>query len=358
MNGSRFGRLRPSALALAVGFAAASVVSLARPAVAGWWDEAGKTREATLDEVASSPELWRDVPVSIVVRFGRTLDAPPALGAAEWTAFSASSRAGNPFTGLVVRRGSAEAARLGTLRDGDELRLRAVVRGGGTTPGSRTIVEVVAISGAADALSTDELALLRRADDMMTKDNGGAAERLVRTVLDAREFAPPIRAELWRRVARAERAQKKLDAAAASFRNALAAAPDDTTSARELADLRDVLASAAARAAKSADTTASATGGGSSPSQSSSKSPLQSPPPADASARTSRPFPVAPVATAPAPAAIPVPIAGARLAPPRDRDGTPAVPPQPKSPVVVLPTPAPQVDELLPPPAPKLAAPK
>src|SRR6185295_7473248 len=119
---------------------------------AGWWDEAVKARETTLDELRAAPERLRDVPVTLVVRFVRSADAPTRTGdAAEWRGFSASaspatvtpqdaaaaaitaavaSAAGGvaperdaqepvTFDGFVVRRGSAEDARLATLRAGE-----------------------------------------------------------------------------------------------------------------------------------------------------------------------------------------------------------------------------------------------
>jgi hypothetical protein len=339
----------------------------AGPARAGWWDDAGKARETTLAELRAAPERWRDVPASLVVRFARRLDGPfdvprdvprdappaatpaasraapaaaataaPAAPVAAWCAFAVDARGPADDGVLVVRRDSAEDARLATLRAGDQIRVRVAVRTA-AAPGARPVVEVLWISAAGDALSPEELATLRRAEDFVAKDNGGAAEPLLRTLLEQRELSPPLRADLWRRIARAQRMQRKLDEAAASLRRSLAIDGSDLAAARELAQVEDVLRADALRAAVATET----------------------------SARAVRPFPLGPEFPQ-----ISVPAPAPRLAAPRDRDGAPVAPVSqsveapaakapaaPTAPAAATPAPAPPVAPE-PAPAPKLAAPK
>ena len=317
--------MRRARAGLALAFAASLAAAVVGPrtASAGWWDEAVKARETTIDELRAAPDRWRDVPATLVVRFVAATDLAATAGTAtEWRSFTASAptpgvtassgaasgapsappsgasarqpAAGVAYDGFVVRRGSAEDARLATLRPGDEIRVRAVVRGAARTGASATagaarpMIEIVWISGAADALSPEELASLARAEDLMRRDNAPGAETLYRSLLDGRDLAPPLCADLWRRIARACRDQRKLPEAAAAYRTALQLDPNDRASRADLALIDDAVRRAATAAAATAA------------------------PPADTSGRAVRPLPQV------AASEIPVPGAPARLAGPKD----------------------------------------
>lgn len=322
--------------------AALTLALSAATASAGWWEDAAKARESNVAELRASADRLRDVAVTCVVRFVRTAEPPAAdaeFPSSEWRAFVASAPDAKDavLDRLLVRRGSAEESRLDALVAGTELRVRAVVRRGGPSPA----LEVIWISGPADALSPEELASLQRAESLREKDNPAAAATLLRAVLAGREFAPSIRADLLRRIGLAEKAAGRLDAAVAALRDAAACAPDDRDAAIELARAEKALAARPARNAA---------------------------PPQGTAAKDAPAIPPRPE----------IPVPTTRLAGPRDRDAAPAVsappvsaPPVSTPPAPAAPTatpaatkpsaPAPQPPapvEEAPPPPPRLAPPK
>ncbi len=226
-------RRRPGRLLIA-----AALLALAVPASAGWWDDAGTAREASLSELREDPDAWRDVPVRLEVVFdGLTRHRNPyftQFTPLRWTPVrirvpdaargSEDARSEDArFERLFIRRGGINDERLRATRRGTGVRLRAVVR---DSVSGEPWIEVLGVTRDADPLTPEEGAQVRSADRYLTKQNPVPAERLLRAVLDARPLARSDRAALTRRLGVALHDQRRSQEALDAFRTALALEPD------------------------------------------------------------------------------------------------------------------------------------
>lgn len=223
-------------------------LSLASPAPAGWWDEAGGAKETTLAELRRDPEPWRDVTVALSARFVRVPERVnpffTQFNPASWQPVAVRTDGavkGRPavFERVFVKRGSEQERLLGKLSADEPLLLRGVVR---DTVGGEPWIEVLRITRSGDALTPEEDARVRQADRFLAKSNPVAAEKLYRGVLDARELADAERGRLRAKLGAALYAQGRLEDARTELVAALAIDPLDRASADRLERVTAALA--------------------------------------------------------------------------------------------------------------------
>ena len=333
--------------------AAALVAGCAAAAHAGWWDDAGAAHRATIEELRKDPDRWRDVTVTLDVRFARVADPGnpffTRFTPKDWRAvgvFPADSSAAamatdEPFARIFVRRGSEGERRLGEIAKGRSIQLRATVR---DAVKGEPWIEVFDVVADGDPLAPEETAIAERAEQFLAHDNAPAAESLLRSLVAKRALPKAAQADVWRKIGAACWTQRRMADAAEAFTASLAADPDDVPTSARLRAVRAALASSA----RPVDPAAASIGAASiAPS-------LPAPPasfgtPVAVPARRLLP-PSGLTDTPPAPVADPVP-APASDAPPR-----PSAEPSPAE----HPAPEPAAEEPAPPPAPKpkLAGPR
>jgi len=231
------------------------LVLCAAAADAGWWDDAGASRPASLDDLRRDPGVWRDVVVSLDVRVAGVIEAGDAgvtrFVARDWRAVSvvaaAAASASRPLSSIFVRRGSEAERRLAVAAKDARVQLRGSVR---DVVAGEPWIEVFEATGDADPLNPDEANVVARADDFLARGNPAAAETLYRGLAAKRSMPKAVRADICRKIAESCRAQRRLTDAVAAYAEALALDPDDGATSRQFASARE--------AAKAASPVASA----------------------------------------------------------------------------------------------------
>ncbi len=332
-----------AALLAFAAFAGASAVAASR-ADAGWWDDAGAARRATLDDLRSQSERWRDVPVILEIRFARTAEPGnpyfTRFTSHGWRAASAWTRDFQPRPGVAlpeaysrffVARGSAAEQRFAGLRQGDRVEIRAVVR---DVVAGEPWIEVLSVTGDGDSLTPEEAAQVRRADGFLANDNAPAAEAIYRAVLATRTLPAALRADLHRKVGETCWRTRRFADSADALAKAVEIEPGDSATQDRLLRARDAVAQLAAT-----EKSAAAQVGRDQPKKPASMgAPLPEPVPVpeivrEATRRLSPPGGLVPAAPAAA------------------SDDPPPPPPPPANPAVQVPDPVP-VEEPAPPPPP------
>ncbi len=221
------------------------------PASAGWWDELGVPRPVTFESVRRAPDTWRDVPVILSAQFAgaRRVGNPyfTQFTPASWRAFATWSadtpqsarRDDDAFARLFVRRGGATDRRAATLKIGQRIELRAVVR---DTVRGEPWLEVLEITGDGDPLNALEQAELSLADRFLERRNAAAAEKRYRDLLGARALPVDDHASILLKLATAAAAQEDWTAATRALEQAASLVPDDALTEERLAQARAKLA--------------------------------------------------------------------------------------------------------------------
>jgi tetratricopeptide (TPR) repeat protein len=254
--------------------AALAVALFATSAQAGWWDDAGAAKPAALNDLRRDPGAWRDVVVAFDVRVAAVVEpGDPGFtrfAFCEWRALAVSAADAAPESGaaksvfslVFVRRGSEAERRVVGVAKPARVQIRGVVR---DVVRGEPWIEVLEATGDADPLTPEEANVVARADEFLARANPAAAEALYRGLVATRSLPKLVRAELLRKIGASCRAQRRLDAAVEAYAAALAADPDDGTTARQLDAARAAVASApraagpvesAAREPRSATSTA------------------------------------------------------------------------------------------------------
>jgi hypothetical protein len=223
------------------GFAAlALLVAVCGTATAGWWDDAGSARRATLDELRKDPDRWRDVTVVVDVRFAQLAEPGNAyftrFTSHEWraaTLVAADAKPdAEPFAKVFVRRGGEGERRLAATTKGARVQLRAAVR---DTAKGEPWIEALDVVVDGDPATPEETSVIARADELLAHDNAAAAETLLRGLLAKRALPKSLQADLWRKVGAAAWTQRRPADAAAAYEASLAVEPSDAATLAKLA---------------------------------------------------------------------------------------------------------------------------
>jgi hypothetical protein len=300
---------------------------------AGWWDDAGAARRATIDDLRKDPDRWRDVTIVLDVRFAGVSEPGNSFftrfTAKDWRAvavFPANATpeamsGTEPFERVFVRRGSDGAERLGAITKGRRLQLRGAVR---DAVKGEPWIEVFDVVADGDPLTPEEEAVVARGEELLVHADPAAAEAVLRGLAGKRALPRAVQAAVWRKIGAACWQQRKFAESADAYAVALTADPDDRATAAKLD---------AAKAALAATKNATA------PSDAASVAPTAPQPPAGMGTPipAPRPRPSPPAGTEDKPSA-------EKPTPPAAETGKPADPPN---------------DDVPPPaPKPKLAGPK
>lgn len=286
---------------------------------AGWWDDAGAARRATIDDLRKEPDRWRDVTVVLDVRFAGVSEPGNSFftrfTAKDWRAVSVfpanaspeTMSGTDPFERVFVRRGSDGEQRLGGITKGRRLQLRGAVR---DAVRGEPWIEVFDVVADGDPLTPEEEAVVARGDELLAHSDPAAAETVLRGLAQKRALPRTVQASVWRKIGAACWQQRRFAESADAYAVALTADPDDRATAAKLD---------AAKAALAGTTNAPA------PSDAASVAPTAPQPPASFGTPIAAPRPrLSPPAGAAATTAPP--------APPAAEPGKPADPPKDDAP--------------------------
>lgn len=197
------------------------VLSIALPAQASWWGEAGTAREVTLDRVVAEPEQFRDVPVQIRMTVERR--SPAELVGVDDQGRTAS---------LIVEAHRAPASL------GKDLLVHGIVR---RVVDGRAVLEVLRVTTDGDPLTPEEVEQLAIADRFLDAANPKAAAERYRGLLNRRALPDEVQARVRRRLGSALAQQRRFADAVREFELATKFQPEDEETARLLTRAREGL---------------------------------------------------------------------------------------------------------------------
>jgi hypothetical protein len=298
------------------------VVALcAAVADAGWWDDAGAARRASIEDVRREPDRWRDVTFVMDVRFASTFEPGNAyftrFTAKDWRAVSVfpanatpdAMERTEPFQRVFVRRGSDGEQRLGEIAKGRRIQLRGAVR---NAVNGEPWIEVFDVVADGDPLTPEEEAVVARGDELLAHSDPAAAETLLRGLAAKRVLPKTVQAAVWRKIATACWQQRRFAECADACNASLAADPDDRATIAKLAAAKAALAETKPLTASIAPTPPAPPAGFGTPLP--SARPRTPPPAGAADAPRDKPAPSA--AEAPKPSDAPAPSSDAPPPPP------------------------------------------
>ena len=229
------------------------VALCAAVADAGWWDDAGAARRATIDDLRKDPDRWRDVTIVMDVRFAGVSEPGNSyftrFTAKDWRAvgvFAANAtqdtmQRTEPFANVFVRRGSAGDQRLGEIGKGRRVQLRATVR---DAVKGEPWIEVFDFVADGDPLTPEEEAVLARGDELLAHADPAAAETVLRGLAGKRALPTAVQASVWRKIGVACWQQRRFTECVDAYTASLAADPEDRATVAKLAAARAALAGA------------------------------------------------------------------------------------------------------------------
>jgi hypothetical protein len=229
------------------------VALCAAVADAGWWDDAGAARRATIDDLRKDPDRWRDVTVVMDVRFAGVSEPGNAyftrFTSKEWRAvgvFAANAtpetmNTAEPFARVFVRRGSDSETRLGEIAKGRRVQFRGTVR---DAVKGEPWIEVFDVVADGDPLTPEEDAVLARGEELLAHGDPATAETLLRGLATQRALPKAVQAAVWRKIGVACWQERRFAECVDAYAAALAAAPDDRDTVARLAAAKSALANA------------------------------------------------------------------------------------------------------------------
>jgi hypothetical protein len=157
-------------------------------AEAGWWDEAGRSRETTVASLRNSDETPDELPLLVQARVLSTRDAAPRA----WAPLLLIAPESGRTVRVLVRPGTRAALALRELDAETTYQVHVVAR---TNAGRRTW-EALRFTGPSDPLTPEERGELARAQRFHSLGNPKAAERVYAALLHKRPHEHTQRVEL------------------------------------------------------------------------------------------------------------------------------------------------------------------